>query len=187
MAANRGGYKSDAALRRTRETPTPFSAPCTVNRAEYDAVLEYSCALKAENTELKSGGGDNVTAVSTLEAASDANETTTGLLAEMRMVHAAQMREMTALVAAATDINAPAPPHREGKAQAQIHTKPAGTRRVRYPPPRGVKTTGVDRNGRAFRTCRNCTKKWVIHADKDCLKLATNKGNQKAGWTSYFM
>ena len=125
-----------------------------------------------------------MTTISNLESASAKTKTatnnTTGLLAEMRAVHAAQMQEITALVAAATDINAPAPPRIEGK--AQIHMKPTETRRVRYPPPRVVKTTGVDRNGRAVRTCRNCTKNWVTHADVDCLELATNKGN-----TSYFM
>ena len=75
--------------------------------------------------------------VITFEAASDATETTTGLLAEMRAVHAAQMREMTALVAAATAGNTPAPPRKDQQAQAQtqIHMNPAVTRRVRYPPP----------------------------------------------------
>ena len=57
----------------------------------------------------------------------------------------------------------------------------AGTRRVRYTPPLGVKTTGVDKNGRAVRICKNCTKNWVTHADADCLELVTNKGNRKAG------
>ena len=66
-------------------------------KAEYDAVSDYACAPEAENAELKSGRGNNVTTISTLEAASAATETTTGLLAEMRAVHAAQMREMTAL------------------------------------------------------------------------------------------
>ena len=95
------------------------------------------------------------------------------------------MQEMTALVAAATALNTLAPPHREGK--AHIHMNQAVTHRVRYPPPRGVKTTGVDMNGRDVRTCRKCTKNWVTHADADCLELETNKGNRKAGWTSYFM
>ena len=112
MAAKRGGYELAAAMHGTRETPAPFSAPGTVTRAEYDAVSEYACALEAENAELKSGGGDDVTTVSTLEAASAATETTTGLLAEMRSVHAAHMREMTALVAAATAENAPALPRK---------------------------------------------------------------------------
>ena len=84
-------------------------------------------------------------------------------------------------------INTPAPTRREGQAQAQIHMNPEGTCLVRYPPPQGVKTTGVDRNGRAVRTFRNCTKKLVTHADADCLELETNKENRKAGWTSYFM
>ena len=66
MAAKRGGYESAATMRGTRVTPPPFSAPDTVTRAEYDAVSEYACALEAENAELKSGGGDNVTTVSTL-------------------------------------------------------------------------------------------------------------------------
>ena len=127
--------------------------------------------------------------VSTLEAASDATKTTTGLLAEMHAVHVAQMREMTELVAAATAGNTPAPPHKEGQEQAwtQIHMNPAGTCCMQYTPPRCVKTTGVDRNGRTVCTFKNCTKNWVTHADKDFLKLATNKGNRKAGWTSYFM
>ena len=71
-----------------------------------------------------------MTTISTLESASAATKTTTGILAEMRAVQAAQMWEMTALVAAATAT----PPRREGKTQAQIHMNPAGTSHVRYPP-----------------------------------------------------
>ena len=112
MAEKRGGCESAAALRGKRATPAHISAPGTVTRAEYDAVSEYTCALKVENEELKSGRGDDVPTVSTLEAASAATETNTGLLAEMRAVHVAQMREMTALVAAATANNAPAPPRK---------------------------------------------------------------------------
>ena len=112
MAVNRGGYESAAAMHGTRATPATFSALGTVTRAEYNAISEYACALEAENAELKSGGGDDATTVSTLEAASAATETTTRLLADMRTVHAAQMREMTALVAAATAINTPSPPRK---------------------------------------------------------------------------
>ena len=132
MTVRCGGYESFADLRKTRETPTLISATSTVTRAEYDAVSEYACLLEAENAELKSGEGDDVTTISTLEAASAATKTTTGLLAKMRVVHAEQMQEMTALVAASTAINTPASQRREGKAQAQIHINPAGTRRVRY-------------------------------------------------------
>ena len=116
MAAKRGGYESAAVMRGTRETPALIAALRKVTRAEYDTVSEYACALKADNAELKYGGGDDMSTISTLEAASAATETatnnTTGLLAEMRAVHAAQMQEMTALVSAAMDINVPAPPHR---------------------------------------------------------------------------
>ena len=152
-----------------------------MTRAECNAISEYACALEAENASLKSGRSEEGTIVSTLEAASAATETTTGLLADIRAVHAAQMREMTALVAAATAGNAPAPTHKQQQVQAQtqIHMNPAGTHRVQYPPPRGVKTTGVDRNGRDIRTCKNCTKDWVNHADADCLELSENKGNRK--------
>ena len=118
MAAKRGEYEFAAALSGTKETPALISAPSTVTKAEYDAVSEYACALEAENAELKSGGGDDMTRISTLEAASAATETTTGLLTEMRTVHAAQIREMTGLVAAATAINAHVPPRREEKTQA---------------------------------------------------------------------
>ena len=114
MTEKRGGYELAAALCGTRETHAPILAEGTVTRAENNAVLDYACALEAETAELKSGGGDDVTTVSTLEAAYAATKTTTGLLAEMRAVHASQMQEMTALVAAATAINAPAPPCREG-------------------------------------------------------------------------
>ena len=93
-----------------------------------------------------------MTTISTLESASAATKTTTGILAEMRAVQAAQMWEMTALVAAATATNTPVSPCREEKTQVQIHMNPVGTRSVCYLPPRGVKTTGVDRNGRAVRT-----------------------------------
>ena len=160
MASKLGGYKSDAELRGTRENPAFYSAPITVTRAEYDAVLEYTCALKAENAELKSGGGDDITTIRNLEAASAATKTatnnTSGIFAELRTLHTEQMKEMAALVAASTAINTNAPPLREGK--AQIYMNPDGTRRVRYTPPRGVKTTGVDRKGRAVRTGGNCTK-----------------------------
>ena len=120
MAAKHADYESAAALRGTKETPTLNSAPSKVTRAEYDAVLEYAYALEAENTELKSGGGDNMTTISNLEAASATTKTGTNniarILAEMRTVHAAQIQEITAIVAAATTINAPAPALREGKA-----------------------------------------------------------------------
>ena len=72
MVAERGGYESAAALRGTRETTTVYSARFTVTRAEYDSVLEYACALEAENAELKSGGEDDMTTISNLEAASAA-------------------------------------------------------------------------------------------------------------------
>ena len=131
----------------TRETPAFYSAPITVTRAEYDDVSEYACALEAENAELKSGGGDYMTTISNLEAASAATETATnntaGLFMDMRTVHAAQMKEMAALEAASTAINATNPALREGK--AQIYMNPDGTHCVRYTPPLGVKTTGVDR------------------------------------------
>ena len=107
-----------AAMRRKRATPTPFLAPGIVTRTEYDSVSEYECALEAEKTELKSSGGDDVTTVSTLEPASAATKTTTGLLAEMRAVQAAQMREMTEIVAAATSGNTPVPPRKEGQSHA---------------------------------------------------------------------
>ena len=91
MTEKRGRYELAAALSGTRETLTLISVPSTVTKAEYDAILEYSCALEAENEELKSCGGDDLTTISTLEATSAATETTTGLLAEMCAVHAAQM------------------------------------------------------------------------------------------------
>ena len=125
MTAKRGGYESAAALCGTRETHTPILEEGTVTRAENDAVLEYACALEEESAELKSGGGYDFTTVSTLEAAYAATKTTTGLLAEMRAVHASQMREMTALVAAATAINAPAPTCIEGQAPYEPSINPS--------------------------------------------------------------
>ena len=93
MAAKRGGYKSVAVLCGKRETPALISAPRTVTKVEYDAILEYACSLEAENAVLKSVRGDDMTEISTLEAASAATKTTTnnttGILAEMRAVHAA--------------------------------------------------------------------------------------------------
>ena len=130
-----------------------------------------------------------MTTVSNLEAASAATKTatnnTTRLFAEMRTVHAAQMKEMATLMSAATAINAPAPALREVK--AQIYMNPDGTRRVRYPPPRGVNTTVVGSKVMAVRTCGNCTKNWLTHTDAEFLELAMNKGNRRAGWTSYLM
>ena len=72
MAAKCRGYELDVAQRGTRETRALNSAPSTVTRAEYDAVSEYACALEAENAELKSGVGDDMTTISNLEAASAA-------------------------------------------------------------------------------------------------------------------
>ena len=134
MVAKRGGYESAAAMRRTRATPKPFSTPGTVTREEYNDISEYACTLEAENTEMKYGGRDDITTVSNLEVASAATETTTRLLTEMRALHAAQMREMTVLVAAATAGNAPSPPRKEVQVQAQtqIHMNPAGTCRLLY-------------------------------------------------------
>ena len=99
MSAKRGGYESAASLRGTRETHELISAPSTVTKAEYDAVSEYACALKAEKVELKSDGRDNVATISTLEAASAATKTTTRIIAEMCVAHAENMRKMYALVA----------------------------------------------------------------------------------------
>ena len=119
MAEKRGGYESAAAMCGTRATPAPISVPGTVTRVECNAISEYACALEAENASLKSGRSEEGTIVSTLEAASAATKTTTGLLAEMRAVHAAQMREMTALVATAMAGKKSAPPCKERQAQAQ--------------------------------------------------------------------
>ena len=56
MAANHGGYESAAALHARRERPPPH-APLAAPTAEYDSLVEYVTALKAENLELKSVGG----------------------------------------------------------------------------------------------------------------------------------
>ena len=112
MAAKRGGYESAAEMQVTGRQEW-LQRPGTVTRAEYNAISEYACTLDAENASLKSGGSNEGTIVSTLEAASAATKTTPGLRAEMRAVHAAQMREMTALLAAATAGNATAPPRKE--------------------------------------------------------------------------
>ena len=53
MAAKRGGYKSVAALRGTRETPSRYLAPITVTRAEYDALSRYACAQKGRESGTK--------------------------------------------------------------------------------------------------------------------------------------
>ena len=116
MKENLGGYELAAAMRGKRATPTPFSAPGTVTRVEYDAVS--SMPAPSRRRTRNSGRGNDVATVSTLEATSDATETTTKLLAEMRAVNAAQMREITELVAAATDGNTPTLPRKEGQAQA---------------------------------------------------------------------
>ena len=47
--------------------------------------------------------------------------------------------------------------------------------------------TGVDKNERAIQTCASCTKNWVTRANNNCLKLAKNAANCRAGWKSYFM
>ena len=209
MAAKRGGYESAAALRAqaagsTRLTqaagaPKPTTSGAHVSAAEFEVVAEYATALEAENLELKSARGNDASVVSSLPNTIAATTTTntapaTGLIEEMKRAleaqaksHAAQVAQLTALVKAAATAPVPelAPAWKGGG--ARVIMNPAGTRRVRHDPPKGMKTTGVDRSGRAVRTCANCTKNWVTHADADCLKLETNAANRKAGWKSYFM
>ena len=56
-----------------------------------------------------------------------------------------------------------------------------GMRRVRHNPPKGAKITRVDKNRRAIGTCASGTKKWVTRTNYDCLELAKNATNRKAG------
>ena len=198
MAAKRGGYESAAALRAgaTANPEAPASSVTIVSRADYDAVVEYSAALEAENLELKSVEGDGASTFSSLPdtvVAATTSSTTAAVIAEMKWAHevqatahAAQIAQLTALVTAAAAVKAPSPAPAPGGG-GRVFMNPAGTRRVCHPPPRRAMTTETDRNGEAIRTCSSCTKNWVTHADDSCLELPKNAANRWEDWKSYFI
>ena len=104
------------------------------------------------------------------------------------MAHAAEIAQLTALITAAAGGKAPSPaPTTPQGGGGPVFMNPAGTRRVRHPPPKGAMTTGTNRNGRAVRTCSSCTKNWVTHSDDACLELTKNAAKRRADWKSYFM
>ena len=165
----------------------PESSATRVSRADYDAVAEYATALKAENLELRSVEADGASTISSFPN-TVAAATTTALITEMKraqelqaVAHAAKIAQLTALITAATagksPSPAPTPPQGGG---GRVFMNPAGTRRVRHPPPKGAMTTGTDRNGRAVRTCSSCTKNWVTHSDDACLDITKNAAKRRA-------
>ena len=173
MAAKRGGYESAAALRAgaTANPEAPASSVTIVSRADYDAVVEYSAALEAENLELRSVEIIGASTISSLpDTVATTSSTTTAVITEMKRAqemqakaHAAKIAQLTALITAAAAVKAPSPVPAPGGGVC-VFMNPSGTRCVRHPPPKGVITTGTDRIGRAVRTCSSCTKNWVTHA-----------------------
>ena len=188
MASKRGGSESPAALRSgaASNQEAPASSANSVSRANYDAVAEYAAVLKSKNLELRSVVADGALTISSLPdtvAAATTSSTTTAVIAEMKqaqevqaLAHAAQIEQLTALITAAAAVKAPSPAPATGGG-GHVFMNPAGTCRVRHPPPKGAITTGMDRNGRAVRTCSSCTKNWVSHADDACLELPKMRPN----------
>ena len=89
MAAKRRGYESAAPLRAGR-AHTPPPVPLAAPTEEKDALVEYTTALEAENLELKSVGGGDVSAVRNLPntaASATTTNTTTALIEEMKHAH----------------------------------------------------------------------------------------------------
>ena len=198
MAAKRGGYESAAALRSgaTANPEAPASSATSMSRADYDAVAEYAVALEAENLKLRSVEADGASTISSLPdtvAATTTSSTTTAVIAEMKQAqevqataHATKIAQLTALITAALAVKAPSPAPAPGGG-GHVFMNPAGTHRVRHPPPKGAIKTGTDRNGRAARTRNSFTKNWVTHADDACLELPKNAAKRQADWKSYFM
>ena len=188
MVAKSRGYKSAAALHAGRAPPcAPSSAYIRIQRP---GGIFRGARGRELGTQFCRGG--DVLAVSNFPnttASATTTNATVALIEEMnraREAHTKQTQKLTALMATATNNDAPAPATRGGR--TRVHYNPAVTRRVRYPPPlQGVKTTGVDRKGNAIHTSSTCTKSWVTHAEGDYLELEQNTGNRNPGWESCFM
>ena len=119
-----------------------------MSRADYDVVAEYAAELEAENLELRSVEADGASTISSLPdtmaaTTTTTSSTTTALITEMKrtqevqaVAHAAQIAQLTALITAASAGKAPSlaptPPQGGG---VRVFMNPAGTRRVRHPPP----------------------------------------------------
>ena len=134
----------------------------------------YMKALEQDNQELRSVGGRSSKTTSISEthevaASAVATNTATEMMEEMRQERketAAQMKQLTAMMLAATTNNSPktpfsaiTPPKADG-----VFYNPSATRQVRHPPPKNVQTSGL-LQGKPIRTCESCTKTWVTHSD----------------------
>ena len=121
-------------------------------------------------------------------ASTIATNAKTAMIEEMRRERketAAHMKQLTAMLLAATTNKTPfpatTPPTTDG-----VFYNPSATHRVRHPPPKNVQTSGFLR-GKPICTCSSCTKNWVTHADSKCYELEANSEKQRPGWKSYFL
>ena len=150
-ATQRAGYESAAAfiendrphLKNAQLTAVP--GPST---EDDDVITSYVKALDQYNHELRSMGGISSKTTSLIEipetaASSIATNATTAIMKEMRREQketAAQMKQLTAMLLAATKNKTPktpfpatTPPMTDG-----VLYNPSATRRVRHPPPKNV-------------------------------------------------
>ena len=199
QAAQNAGYESAAAFRENYRPPlknAPRTAAPGPSTEDYDAMTACVKALEQDNQELRSVGGRSSETTSLSEthevAASAINtNTATEMMEEMQREQketAAQIKQLTAMMLAATTNKAPKtpfsatiPPKADG-----VFYNPSATRRVCHPPPKNVQTSGLLR-GKPIRTCYSCTNNWVTHADSECYELEANTLKRRTGWISYFL
>ena len=100
----------------------------------------------------------------------------------------AQMKQITALLLAATTNKSPKTPlssTTQPKTDG-VSNNPSATPRVRHLPLKNIQTPGLLR-GKPIRTCASCTKNWVTHTDKECYEIEANAAKRRLGWISYFL
>ena len=159
-------------------------------------MTAYVKALEQDNQELRSVGGRRSEMTSLSEthdvaASAVATNTATEMMEEMRRERketATQMKQLTAMLLAATTNKSPktpftatTPPKAEG-----VFYNPSATRQVRHPPPKYVQTSSLLR-GKPIRTCASCTNNWFTHSDNKCYEIEANTSKRRPGWISYFL
>ena len=198
-SAKRAGYKSAAAFREDDRPPienaTRTAAPGP-STEDYDAMTAYVKALEQDNQELRSVGGrsSETTSLSKtheVAASAVAANAATEMMEEMRRDRketAAQMKQLTSMLLAATTNKSPktpfsdtTPPKTDG-----VFYNPPANRRIRHPPTKNVQTSVLLR-GKPIRTCASCTKNWVTHTDNEFYEQDANASKRRPGWISYFL
>ena len=198
-SVQRAGFYLAATLwEHDRSILSPANAPPPAapgpSPEDYNAMKEYAKALEQDNLELRSMGweiSNNHTSLSEIPhtaAISIATNTNTLMLEEMKQERketAAQMKQLAAMLLEAAK-NKPPIPADPPPAADGVFYNPTATRRVRHPPPKDVKTSGLLR-GKPIRACDSCTNNWLTHADSECFELEANAAKQRPGWKSYFV